>query len=136
MGGHGVRGTRAPLLAGTMSACVALGLLAWWALRDPAPPIVRFEPGLDNRRAGTSVAGAVVIGQFFEPGDGTPSLVSGSWAGFRGPDSRNIASSQTPLADSWPVGGPSEWPSFTSMPERTHDCSSNNCVQACHALTR
>ena len=48
---------------------------------------------------------AAVVGKFAKS-DGTPADLPGSWPRFRGPNLDNISPEQTPLARTWPEGGP------------------------------
>jgi len=90
-----------PVLSGVAGA---LALVLW--LR--ASPAGDFEPRLPgaDRPPGTveavprKVEGKLIIG------DGKPADLPGSWPRFRGPRLDNISRDPTPLARSWPKGGP------------------------------
>jgi outer membrane protein assembly factor BamB len=89
-------------VAGTVS-------IVFWLRIDPSGDLQARVPGLD-RPAGSDVqtverAAATAVR---EPtgGPGVPSASIGQWPGFRGQNRDAVSLDTTPLARSWPAGGP------------------------------
>ncbi len=89
------------------AAAAAAGLLVvWWSGRGPAPHAQRVA-GLD--RAGEASGGGGTNqweGKLVRGPGQAPTGFSGVWPGFRGPNLDAISREQTPLARTWPAGGP------------------------------
>ncbi len=86
-----------PALAGAAGAA-AIGA---WLARDPAADLVLHEPGLDGEPPRVERTAVVRIGEHFQPGDGEPADLPGSWPRFRGPGFDNRSRETVPLADRW-----------------------------------
>jgi outer membrane protein assembly factor BamB len=91
-------------------ACAAGAVLRWWqasptviavARRDPAPlaaaPPVDLNPTDHCNR---------LITQFTRSQPEPTPQTDAAWPGFRGPERNAIAADPTPLAETWPPGGP------------------------------
>jgi outer membrane protein assembly factor BamB len=86
-------------------AAAAISLFLW-LFYDPTAQFSEFLPGMDNRPAELSTAGAVEIGEYFNAFAAGPIASSGSWPRFRGADFDNISKERVKLADAWPESGP------------------------------
>lgn len=97
-----------------VSALVFVSTLATWRTRTRAayqPPRLAGEdhsPAQKKRetKAHIAVDRLPLDGARMEHGDAKPSAVSGMWPSFRGPGRDAISREETPLARSWPEGGP------------------------------
>lgn len=83
-----------------------LALLIWWRAGSGNLLAEPRVPGLDNRPDSGAAAIDVTIGEFFELLATETSSSQHNWPRFRGEDFDNIVKDPTPLADSWPAGGP------------------------------
>lgn len=78
----------------------------WFVSSDPVDDIEKRIPGLDERPKLISENDTVNIGEFFELINSDLPTSSSNWSRFRGDNFDNISFDPTPLADSWPEGGP------------------------------
>ncbi|MCX7825762.1 MAG: PQQ-like beta-propeller repeat protein [Verrucomicrobiae bacterium] len=97
-------------LAKMLPAVVAVlggGVILVWFFAGHGMELKERVPGMD--RSGAEAGGGVAVvkweGKLIK-GDGVPANLNGVWPGFRGPKGDNICTDPTPLAKSWPEGGP------------------------------
>jgi outer membrane protein assembly factor BamB len=91
-----------PVIAGVAGA-VAIAL---W-LSGAANPLKPRQPGADREGGeGTNALAASHAEGKLIKGAATPSSTPGEWPRFRGPGRDNISTDPSPLAKSWPEGGP------------------------------
>jgi outer membrane protein assembly factor BamB len=91
-------------------ACGAGAILRWWQLSPAVVAIARREPA---PRAVTPTVALTptdhcnrLITSFVRLQPEPVSQHDGIWPGFRGPERNAIVTDATPLAESWPAGGP------------------------------
>lgn len=91
-------------------AALYIILFADWMGSDSAVSISARVPGMDRKSEILAMQGKadvkVKIGERFAKYDGAPSALTAEWPWFRGVMHDNISLDTTPLADSWPAGGP------------------------------
>ncbi len=87
-------------------ALILLATFIWWRSGSGTIPVEPRVPGLDNRPDSVSDAIDVTIGEFFELQSSEETSSQHHWPRFRGNEYDNIVKDPTPLADSWPAGGP------------------------------
>jgi len=82
-------------------------VLALWLATSPVAHIDARVPGKDRAPGTASVetVPAKLTGTL-TPSTGTPADLPGTWPRFRGPRFDNVSHDPTPLARSWPEGGP------------------------------
>ena len=99
---------------------IAIAVLVVWLSRGPALTMTTRLPGADGVPAGLRPATApaavdlatlvTLSAEAFKAersaGPGKPAELPGSWPAFRGPSRDGISREDTPLAESWPPGGP------------------------------
>ena len=85
---------------------VLLILLIWWRAGNGNILVEPRVPGLDNRPDSAAVLIDVTIGEFYEFLASGETSSTYNWPRFRGAEFDNIVKDPTPLADSWPAGGP------------------------------
>jgi outer membrane protein assembly factor BamB len=85
-----------PILAASVGGA---SLVAW--LRTPPAPLEMRVPGAEANIPHASMGEAL-----FTPGRGAPAKIAGAWPCFHGPAHDNVSLDPTPLAQSWPDGGP------------------------------
>lgn len=91
----------------TALALVSLVTLYAWLSYHPAWQLEPEIPGHDGKPASGTGGGAKInLAGVFLSSNGKPADLPGAWTSFRGPDAANISTDPTPLADSWPGGGP------------------------------
>lgn len=79
--------------------------LVLWLRASPGGDFAPRVPGTD-RAAGTAEVVARKVEGKLTKGDGEPAKLPGSWPRFRGARLDNVSRDDTPLARSWPEGGP------------------------------
>ena len=91
-----------------MAVVLAVVSLAWWMAYDATTSLQPLVPGMDGRPEGPALDTheSISIGALFSTFDGVAGVLPGRWPKFRGADSKNIVTDATPLAASWPDGGP------------------------------
>lgn len=81
-----------------------------WMSTGTVSGITRRVPGMDRRAEILAMQNKadvkVKIGERFTKYEGVPSAVTAEWPWFRGKMHDNISRDTTPLANSWPAGGP------------------------------
>jgi len=89
-------------------AGVGLCILAFWWLSKPSSQLVERRPGADltDGETGTNAASAKWEGKLVKGPAVAPTNFTGLWPWFRGPERSAISTETTPLARSWPEGGP------------------------------
>ena len=95
-----------PIFITASTTLVLLLLIVWWRAGSGALLAEPRVPGLDNRTDSTAEIINVTIGEFFESYATENSSSQHDWPRFRGEDFDNIVKDPTPLADTWPAGGP------------------------------
>lgn len=81
--------------------------LTWWFFHDPVQNFIIFEPGLDNRPAGSDAQSEnVQIGAIYASFAGVPSKLNGFWPRFRGKDFDNISKESIRLEENFNNGPP------------------------------
>jgi len=94
-----------PRLIPALAALLGALALVLWLRASPAGEFTPRVPGTD-RPAGTPEAVVRKLEGKLTRGDGQPAKLPGSWPRFRGARLDNISRDDTPLARSWPEGGP------------------------------
>lgn len=90
-------------LPAALAVAGGVAILVW--LIGPGAPIAERKPGLDGDTGAGSGAAGKWDGKVVR-GNAAPAELSGAWPRFRGPNWDNICPDPTPLAKSWPPGGP------------------------------
>lgn len=109
----GNRRAQRAIIGGVVVLLVAASNLAIvvWLTTNPADSLLAEVPGTDGFPSSDAVLAAaraaqVEMGGVFERFDVEPSTLPGTWKGFRGPETSNIAVDVPPLAGSWGADGP------------------------------
>ena len=93
----------APILVAVLACGVVLG----WFFGSNGEGLKERVPGEDRAEgAAAAVGGPAAWDGKLVKGSGAPASLQGVWPRFRGPNGDNICTDPTPLAKSWPVGGP------------------------------
>lgn len=106
-----MRETATLVLSTVAAAALAVLGLVWWLRHEPPMRVterVPTERDIADAKAVAAGLGIEVInieGQF-RKSDGVPSVLPGSWPGFRGANGDNICTDRVELAESWPADGP------------------------------
>ena len=94
-----------PIAASGICGC----LLIWWLAGSYGSAVDWRLPGQDGvptSSSASTVGRELVSGGEPVAGDGKPSVLTGSWSGFRGHDRSGIANDSRQLARTWPQEGP------------------------------
>lgn len=87
---------------------LALGVVAFWVLRNPVERFQPRVPGTDKAPGGAEGGkGNPVLAGKVTPGPGQASKISAGWPGFRN-DGSGAVRGGAPLAKAWESGGPKE----------------------------
>ncbi|MEI8233585.1 MAG: PQQ-binding-like beta-propeller repeat protein [Verrucomicrobiota bacterium] len=89
-----------------LAALAAAGLLTAFWLWRPEGSLSPRLPGTDRPPGEETAAENPVLAGKTISGEGKPAPLPGAWPGFRGANRDAISPESTPLARSWPAGGP------------------------------